>query len=235
MGQGKYMPAGTRKARRARSDRTIRRAFELLLRMRPDVLEGVCPLLTDLANVGDEPLREPTLRRVALRMFCVQRYRQVRRSLEHRHLSARRIAELVSREAARIDPAWRCSRRSLQSWLRAWNAVDGDGLAAGWRGLIRPSWTEQRSRDGRSWLAPGHRSPEAIAYFKRCYVDGRGQTVAACHRLTLREARRRGWTWPASCAATRVWLKGGRTGKQRRTKRRPNRRQKAIGRGSMAS
>ena len=200
-------------------DHTIRSALGLLMRMRDDVLRGLLPMLAELSALDEGTLREPTLRRLALRMFCVQRYRQLRRAPEHRHDPDRVLAKLIGSEAVKIDPAWRCSLRSLQVWIKAWNAVGDGGVAAGWRGLIRPSWGDPPSRSGSGGSNPGRRSPEAIAYFNRHYLGGRGKSIATCHRMTLNTARRRGWNWPETCGATRSWASGGLRGKRSRARR----------------
>jgi len=113
--------------RSARQNQAIVHTLETLLGMNGAALEALQPLLADLVGIGDECLSGAALRRLAMRAFCVQRYRQLRRSKDSvGRLNAARLAARVSREATGIDPAWRCSWRTLQSWIRAWNrpAVD---------------------------------------------------------------------------------------------------------------
>ena len=192
---------------------TIVQTLEWLLGLRPEALALVQPLLTDLADVGRLPTK--TQRRLVFRVFCVQRYRALRRSADHRRSSQCQVIALVNQDARGIVAAWRCSRRSLQAWIAAWNAIGADGVALGWRGLIAPGKTERRVRYGRSGRRPSQ-SRQAVAFFDRAYCEGAGGTVAACHRLTLAEAGRQGWDWPSTSAATRYWLahrttdKGGR-------------------------
>ena len=202
--------------RSARQNQAIVHTLETLLGMNGAALEALQPLLTDLAGIGDVGLSGAALRRLAMRVFCVQRYGQHRRSKDSAgRLNVTRLAARVSREATGIDPAWQCSSRALQSWIRAWNRPAADGIASGWRGLIHPHLEEKRKHFGHSGRKPS-RSPEAIAFFDGHAVDRSVQNLAALHRRTLAEARRYGWDWPASCSATRAWIarrefqKGGR-------------------------
>jgi hypothetical protein len=208
----------------ARRNETVVRAIELLFTMQPGLLEAVTLLIADLAELSDATLTAGSLRRLPVRMFCVLRYQQLRRTPQYRDHNLARLVRVINRDAAQVDPCWKCSVRSLQTWVRTWNATCDDGVAAGWRGLIRPYRLERRIRRGKRPRF-GHsgrkveRSPEAIRFFRDRYVDRRGQTVAACHRATLQEARRRGWRWPETAQSTRVWLRNLRR-RQRRWPRR---------------
>lgn len=208
----------------ARRDQTLVRVIELLFGMQPELLEAVTPLIADLAELSNTTLGARSLPRLAVRLFCVLRYQQLRRTPKHRDRNLSRLVRLINRDALQVDPRWKCSVRSLQTWVRTWNATCDDGMAAGWRGLIRPYRLERRIRSGErpKFDHPPRkaaRSPAAIRYFNRCYVDSRGQNVAACHRLTLEEARRRGWRWPKTPESTRTWLRNLRRRKRRRPAR----------------
>ena|GEM_PF-5709963 len=103
----------------AKQNETSVRTLELLLRMRGDLLEALRPLLVNLIGMGDESFSDSIMHRLAKRVYCVQRYRELRRSPEHRHLSQRRLIALVNRDAARIDRTWACSRQAIQAWIQA--------------------------------------------------------------------------------------------------------------------
>jgi hypothetical protein len=199
----------------ARRNQALVRAIELIFGMQPGLLEAVTPLIADLAELSNVTLTAASLRRLPVRMFCVLRYQQLRRTPKYRHRSLARLVRIINGDAVRVDSSWKCSVRALQTWVRAWNATCDDGVAAGWRGLVRPYRVERRIRRGKRPRF-GHsgrkveRSPEAIRFFRDRYVDSRGQTVAACHRATLEEARRQGWRWPETPESTRTWLKKSR-------------------------
>lgn len=151
---------GSTPSRPAEQSRALVQTIEALLGLKPAALDAVQPLLADLAGIGEEGLSRAGLRRLATRMYCVQRYRVLRRTPEHDRQSSRVLLDLVSQEATALAPGKRCSRRSIQLWIRAWNAPGPDGVALGWRGLIHPCMGEQRRRFGRSGRKPS-RSPEA--------------------------------------------------------------------------
>lgn len=193
----------------------LRDAMASLLAVEPDLLHGLRLGLSDLAHVTGQTSSESARDRFAWRLFCVERFRQLRRAESNRRLKGSQLAAIVSREAAAINPAWHCNWHSLRLWTATWNAIAEDGVAAGWRGLMFPMRPDVRGRrSGRGRFAT--RSPEAVRFFFGLYREATGQTVAACHRKTVAEANRHDWAWPRSADATREWLRRRR--KQRSKK-----------------
>lgn len=180
--------------------------FEILLEMQGDFLAAFEPTLSAMFLVFDESTREQRLRRFAKRLFCVERFRVLRCSTWNVNVSSEQLAKQIDSEAKQIDPTWRCTWRSLQDWRRAWNRVGVDGTAHGWRGLVRPCGTIRRKNCSRGRGRRSIRSPEAIVFWNRLYLDGFGQSIATCHRKTLAEAQRRGWGWPREYSTTRQWV-----------------------------
>ena len=203
-----------------RNDAAIVQAIETLLRMRSDFVAAIHPFLESLADLPGEGIREPTLRRVSMRLYCVLRFHELRHAPDNALETSRSLAQRVCKEARKINPAWKCSAWSLEVWIRAWNRPASDGTPLGWRSLMDP-YSERRSmprldRRGRR----SARSPEAIAFWDKLYLDGDGQSVAACHRLTVAAAKRKGWRWPAGYSTTRYWLGGRKQGRRIKNRRR---------------
>ncbi len=93
--------------RSARQNQAIVHTLETLLGMKGAALEALQPLLADLVGIGNVGLSGAAMQRLAMRVFCVQRYRQHRRSEDSvGRLNATRLATHISREARKIDPAW---------------------------------------------------------------------------------------------------------------------------------
>lgn len=159
-------------------------------------------LIGELA--GDLPGRRLSARamdRWVMRTWCVLRYGQLRRSRGRQGALNPAIVRQVDREARQIDAGWKLSARALQEWTHAMVAAGGD-----LGGLLHPH--VRPGRDPRGVRCP-RRSPEAVDHFRRVYVDARGQRLARCHALTLEEAKRRGWLWPASPRSTAAWVRRG--------------------------
>ncbi len=210
---GDAQPAATREG-------AIVEALALLMRLRPDVATSAPGLLADLeAAMAIDGLRERTLHRFAGRLFCVLRYRQLRRSRDTRHMSNRQVVKLVDRDARAADSRWRCAWRSFQEWAAAWNHVEGDGLAAGPMGLL---WPTRRgvTACGMPGRPPSIFSPEAVESFRRMYIGPVGPSVAKCHRRMRALAEQRGWSWPKSEPTVIKHLLGGRVSKRSKPIRR---------------
>lgn len=112
------------------------------------------------------------------------------------------IAERIVCEARAAEgPAFKISARSLRAWWSAYNRIADDGQIAGLSALVDRYRGPHPAEGG-----PG-RSPEAVDFFYQLYRTGSGLKVTTCHDMTLCEARQRGWSWPASLSATRVWLR----------------------------
>lgn len=113
------------------------------------------------------------------------------------------LAERVVDDARRAEgDDFAISERSLRLWRTKYEAIGPDGQVFGLRGLI-----DGRGEVPAGSVSPCNRSQEAIDYFYELYRTGSGLKVTTCHDMTLHEARQRGWEWPASISATRVWLR----------------------------
>ena len=110
--------------------------------------------------------------------------------------------------AARIVDAARQSEqdgfaisvRSLYGWWRRYNQVGADGQIQAVAGLI------DRYASGELGESSANRSPDAVDWFYDLYHTQNKLSIRTCHEVTLCEARRRDWTWPAGYAATVAWL-----------------------------
>lgn len=107
-------------------------------------------------------------------------------------------AKRVVAEARRLEPDLKISERSLRRWNRQYSRLGTDGAIAGVAGLV--------DRYGATDDTAPTRSPEAVEFFNDLYRTENKVSVAACHEVTVYEARRRGWRWPASYRATAAWL-----------------------------
>lgn len=177
------------------------------------LLAAVQPLLAELAASGAVRFRGASADRFAARAYAVLRYAQLVRFPGSRNRSVRTLARRIDGELRRLNPEWGVSQPLLRLWLQAWTRPGDDGVALGFLGIAHPF--KQRSecpepaamvcRQGRTpWV-----SAEAARYFRKLYVDPRGQTVAACHRRTKAWADRRGLAWYRTETAVREWIKRG--------------------------
>ena len=121
--------------RDASRDAVINEGLCQLKRLRYDAVAALLPFPGELA-VLNPPATAGTVRRAVGRLRLVQRFADLRRVPENRSWGNRAILVQVSREAGRIAPGQRCSVRSLQTWIEAYNALTSGGLAAGWEALI---------------------------------------------------------------------------------------------------
>ena len=117
---------------------------------------------------------------------------------------ARQSAAAIVEEAKRVDgPKFKVSFRSLQAWQCA-------SAAGGLEALI-PRYNGPRpdpSRDREGAVNPqSPRSSAAIDFFHALYRTQNHLSIAHCHEATVREAKREGWSWPASYSATAQWLR----------------------------
>jgi len=112
-----------------------------------------------------------------------------------RDLAARIVAEARAIER----PDFRISVRSLYVWLRRYRQLGPDGQVRGVEGLI------DQYGSGPSEIPT--RSPEAVEFFYELYHVQKPVTIRTCHEVTLREARRRRWTWPGAYTSTLSWLR----------------------------
>ena len=112
----------------------------------------------------------------------------------------RDLAEKIVAEARQAEgEGFKISVRSLYGWWRRYNRLGADGHILAVEGLI-----DQYHGDGGD--SPGSRSPEAVAWFYDLYHTENKMPIRTCHDVTLAEAGRRGWSWPASYTATVSWL-----------------------------
>ena len=123
----------------------------------------------------------------------------------------RQLADAVVTEARKAEGAeFRISVRSLQLWWERYSAVGEGGRIAGLEALI-PRYGSGGGGGGGGdddGVAPAsRRCPEAIAFFYEVYHTQAQHSVRVCHELTVREARRHGWQWPAGYPATTRWLR----------------------------
>ena len=116
-------------------DVVIGEALHQLKRLRCDAVAALLPFLSELAMLNP-PATAGTVRRAVGRLRLVQRFAELRRLPEIRGRSNRAIILQVNHEAGRIAPGQRCSLRSLQKWIEAYNTLTSGGLAAGWAALI---------------------------------------------------------------------------------------------------
>jgi transposase InsO family protein len=114
-------------------------------------------------------------------------------------------AELAERIVADAKQAegkeFPISFRALQLWQRAYNAEGTDGQIRGVEALI-----DRRGAAPCGIVGMVKRSQEAIDHFYCLYRTENKLSLAACHRMTLAESKRRGWDWPTTIAATHKWF-----------------------------
>ena len=96
-------------------------------------------------------------------------------------------AKCVVAEARRLEPDLKISERSLRRWNRQYNQLGTDGAIVGVAGLV--------DRYGATDDARPTCSPEAVEFFFDLYRTENKVSMAACHEVTVYEARRRGWRW----------------------------------------
>lgn len=123
----------------------------------------------------------------------------------------RSIAEDIVAEARRVEgEGFKVSVRSLEIWRAAYDApsspcpsVPSSLLPAGIEGLIDKY--NGPCADGAEPDAP--RSAEAIDSFYELYRTENRLSVRTCHQVVARDAKREGWSWSPSYAATAAWLR----------------------------
>jgi len=138
-----------------------------------------------------------------------QAYRKLRWLSEWRKLCDGRcdateveLAERIVADAKRTEgDDFPISVRALQLWRRAYNAKGDDGSIRGVEALI-----DRRGAEPCGIVGEVGRSEEAKDYFYGQYRTENKLSLAASHRMTLAEAKRRGWDWPATIAATHKWI-----------------------------
>ena len=110
-------------------------------------------------------------------------------------------AEAAVAAQARQDPVLggRFSARSLRKARADYYRREGGGLPA-----LVPRY---RCGTGFQPVSDSGRSQPAVDYFYRLYHTEDRWSATLCHEFTRREARKQGWSWPASISATRAWLK----------------------------
>lgn len=112
------------------------------------------------------------------------------------------IAERIVCEARAAEgPDFKISPRSLRAWWAAYNRIGDNGQIAGLAALV------DRYRGPHPSGETAARSPDAMEFFFSLYRTGAGLKVTTCHDMTVHESKTRGWSWPASISATRVWLR----------------------------
>jgi hypothetical protein len=112
------------------------------------------------------------------------------------------LADWIIAQAREVEGAeFPISFRSLKLWQQVYYAIGDDAQIRGVEALI-----DHRGEQPAGGGAHEARSPQAVEYFYSVYHVQRGPTIKTCHGLTLRKARKEGWNWPASYAATLKWL-----------------------------
>jgi transposase InsO family protein len=137
-----------------------------------------------------------------------QAYRKLRWLDEWRKLCEGRggateaeLAERIVADAKRAEgDDFPISFRALQLWRRAYNAEGPDGQIRRVEALI-----DRRGAEPAGVVGKVKRSQEAIDHFYCLFRTENKLSLAACHRMTLAEAKRRGWDWPTTIAATHKW------------------------------
>ncbi len=109
------------------------------------------------------------------------------------------LAKAVIAEFAKSDPGLKVSVSTLKEWKRKFREGHGH---------IRALVPKYKGGDG-SGTGDGSattRSAGAINFFYALFHTESRLAVSTCHEMTLAEAQRAGWSWPASLSATRRWL-----------------------------
>lgn len=142
--------------------------------------------------------------------FVDRAYRQAHWVREWRaRLNAPRLAggtdrqiseQLVADAKAAEGDGFKICLRNLHLWHNRMQEFGDDGQVLGVAGLV--ARYQSRDRDG----ADITRSPEAVMHFYSLYRAELKLSVTTCHNATLRESKRKDWTWPTSPASTRKWL-----------------------------
>ncbi len=138
-----------------------------------------------------------------------QAYRKLRWLSEWRKLCDGRggateaeLAEQIVADAKQAEGKdFPISFRAMQLWQRAYNAEGTDGQIRGAEALI-----DRRGAEPRGIVGKVKRSQEAKDHFYSLFRTENKLSLAACHRMTLAEAKRRGWDWPTTIAATHKWI-----------------------------
>jgi len=173
-----------------------------------------------LAHSPDHPTRDDGHRHTLLaagvpleyvelafrRVRWLQRWQELARGPRVAGVNDQEIRCRVCAEAKAADPTLKIGPRTLQLWRNAYHALADDGKIAGVRGLV-PRWGNAGgSNAGARIPSRASRSDAAVQYFYDLYHDRRQLPINLCHEMTLAEAQRQEWAWPASVAATQRWL-----------------------------
>ncbi len=159
---------------------------------------------TLLARVVDQAVkdREPLIvkypahlvERALRRRVYLDRWRKLCRESSGTEIAA---AERIVAEAKRTEAAsFRISVRSLARWWREFNRGGVVGLIDKYNGPAAAGVDPD---------AP--RSQDAIDAFYELYRTENRLSVRTCHEVVLRDAKRSGWSWSPSYAATAAWLR----------------------------
>jgi len=119
--------------------------------------------------------------------------------------TARTIAEGLAREAAvRERGSMEVSARTLERWKAEYFALGADGRIRGVEALI-----DRRGvgRPAGERIGNAGRDPRAVEWFYSLYRTEQKLPAKLCHEATLHEARKHGWAWSPSYAATANWLR----------------------------
>jgi putative transposase len=165
------------------------------------------------ARLAEHPSKQRDEARIAAAL--IERYpeHQVEKALQKNHwlkrwielcqhqadgLTDRELAAKVVAEAREHDRGFKLSVRSLYRWRSEYQKAGEHRRIRGVEALV-----DKHRGPGE----PIKRSPEAIEYFYSLYRTTNKLGIAECHRWTLAEAQRQGWTWPETYNATTAWLK----------------------------
>jgi len=143
------MPAAEARDNR---DEILGEVIEALSRVPATALLPLLPWFGQLARDRGRRLTPGVVRRALGRWRVLQRFAEMRSSPEYRGQSNRKIILRIVGEAPRMFRGVKCSRRSIQEWVRKYNAVMDDGLAGGLFALIdaygRPPQKRKDSYNG---------------------------------------------------------------------------------------
>jgi len=150
---------------------------------------------------------EPAVQLAHKRADWLRRWEQAMRGGYSPGRTALACAANIVREAREVEGEdFQISVRTLQRWKRDFYTVGADGQIRGIAALVDGRAQARRAGEGDEAVALAGRTPEAVDYFYSLYHIQSRPSVAYCHDLTVREARRQGWRWSSSISATRKWL-----------------------------
>ena len=111
-------------------------AIEALSRLPTATLLPLLPMLGDLGRDRPRPLTAGMARRALDRWRLLRLFRAIKTDLDLGPLSNHQALQHLAKVASRLAPGVRCSVRSMEKRIREYNAIDADGLAAGFAGLL---------------------------------------------------------------------------------------------------